>query len=405
MKYLAFILSCFLFFSCQQEVRNKGALKTTQKDLSAVNFLDLKLDSLYKIGVFNGFSAAVVDSSGILYNKGFGYADVSENKKYSSNTLINMASVSKVFIGVAVLKAVEMNLLNLDDPINNYLPFKVVNPNYPDDQITIRQLATHTSSIVDTAIYMETCYINKDDIAIEDPLKERYALYYQNGSEKWMPLVEYLNEILERDASLYDASSFAQRKPGALREYSNVGAALCALVVESVVKKPFHEFTKENIFIPLGMSSTSWLYDEVVASNYSTLYYEAHELPYYTILSYPDGGLISSSSDMSLFLMDLIKGYSGSGTVLSTEGYNELFRSQLEKKTLGGKENFNVGLFIDKELAYDVIGHTGGDPGTNTMMYFNTATGKGRIFISNTDSDKENSSAVFWGVWNVLDTI
>lgn len=402
MKYTIFIISLILCCACQNGEHEKSEPSVETDDLVISSF-DQEMDSLHNLGVFNGFSAAIVDTSGIIYNRGFGYADVAKKKEYTENTVINIASISKVFIGVALLKAQELNLIDLDDPINKHLPFQVVNPNFPEELITIRQLATHTSSIVDTDVYMKTCYVNKDDVDIAENLKEKYELYYQNPSKDWVPLAEYLRKILKEDEVFYDVSSFAKRKPGELREYSNVGAALCALVIESAANRPFNEFTEEYIFEPLKMASTAWVFEEVDSSNYSKLYYDEQELPYYKILSYPDGGLITSSTDLSKFLIELIKGYSGKGSVLNSGNYLEFFKSQLEEEALDGKENFNVGIFIDKELGYHVIGHTGGDPGTNTMMFFDTENGVGKIFITNTDSKKENSREVFWGVWNALD--
>uniref|UniRef100_UPI0025B983F9 serine hydrolase n=1 Tax=Bernardetia sp. TaxID=1937974 RepID=UPI0025B983F9 len=120
-------------------------------------------------------------------------------------------------------------------------------------------------------------------------------------------------------------------------------------------------------------------------------------------LSYPDGGLITSSSDLSKFLIDLMKGYDGNGMLLNKDSYAEFFKSQLEQENFEGKKDFNVGLFLDKQLAYNDIGHSGGDPGTNTMMYFDSEKKIGRIFIANTDSKKENSGDVFWGIWGVLE--
>ncbi len=400
MKYIPIILLIILCSSCQTNQQEKTPLKK-KAELVETHPFNKKLDSLYKLSVFNGFSTTVVDSSGIIYNEGYGYADVSQKKRYTENTVINIASISKVFIGIALLKAEEMNFINLDDPINKHLPFKVINPNYPNEPITVRQLATHTSSIIDTDIYMETCYINKDDIAINDKLN-RYELYYQNPSKKWMPLAEYLSKILKEGEAFYNTSTFSKRKPGEEREYSNIGAALCALVIEYASNEPFNEFTKEHIFMPLGMTSTCWFFEEANDTAYSKLYYDSFELPYYKILSYPDGGLITSSTDLGQFLSELINGYSGKGSVLNPKSYKEFFRSQLDERALAGKQNFNVGLFIDKELAYNVIGHTGGDPGTNTMMYFNTETKKGKILITNTDSEKENSDSIFWGIWNAM---
>jgi len=398
---------CIICCSCKNRntIADGPALEkepVALKNDTVLMAMDKKLDSLYDTGVFNGFTATMVDSTGIIYNKGFGYADVAGKKKYSENTLINIASVSKTFIGVALLKAHEMELLDLDDPVNIHLPFKVFNPHYPNKPITVRHLATHTSAIVDTDIYLETCYVNKDGIPLEKGL-ERYESYYKNPAKDWIPLASYMQKVLDVNGAHYALETFAEREPGTTFEYSNIGAALCGLIIEQTSGKPFHQFTKDHIFQPLGMHATSWLFEEVDQSEYSKLYYDEQELPYYTILSYPDGGLITSSTDLSKFLVDLIQGCSGGGRILSGKGYKELFKSQLSEAAFKNKENYNVGIFIEKELAYDVIGHSGGDPGVNSMLYFNSETKKGRIFIANTDSKKENSRDVFWGIWDALD--
>ncbi|WP_298500111.1 serine hydrolase [uncultured Algibacter sp.] len=407
MKYIFIILSTILCFSCQERKDKPSDLEIDRTNNPNNIILDKKLDSLYNLKIFNGFSATIVDSTGILYNKGFGYANVEEKKKYTANTIINIASVSKVFIGMALLKAQEMNLVNLDDPINMHLPFKVINPNYPEDVITIRHLATHTSTIVDTDIYLETCYINKNNIPISENLMEKYGTYYQNPSSNWIPLKEYLSKVLKGSGEFYTESTFANRKSGEIYEYSNIGAALCGLVIESAAKKPFSNFTKEHIFKPLKMHSTGWFFEDVDSSNYSKLYADNHKLPYYRILSYPDGGLITSSTDLSSFLVELIKGHYGNGTILNANSYKELFKPQLQEKAFQEKENknegYNTGLFLDLEPAYNVIGHTGGDPGINSFMFFDTKTGRGRILITNTDSQKENSGAVFYEIWNSIE--
>lgn len=404
MKNIQLITFLVLIYSCENKPASKEEYAYVETNEPEISRLNEEMDSLYKTAVFNGFSATLVDSTGILYHRGFGFANVAQKKKYTPQTLLNIASVSKVFIGVALLKAEELNFIQLDDPINQYLPFKVVNPNYPEANITIRQLATHTSSIVDSDIYLETCYINKDDLPIPENLKNKYGSYYQNSSEDWMSLSEYLKNILQEDALYYTPSTFSNRKPGEVYEYSNIGAALCALIIELASNQPFHEFTEETIFKPLGMLSTAWFFEEVDSSRYSKLYADEQVLPYYRILSYPDGGLITSSTDLGKFLVELIKGYTGNGTLLNSASYGEFYKSQLKESAFEGKQNFNVGLFLEKELAYHVIGHSGGDPGTNTMMFFDIETKRGRIFITNTDSKKENSDAVMWGIWNALDT-
>ena len=113
---------------------------------------------IYSKNYIIGFSVAIVNQDKILYSKGFGYSDKLENKDYTENTIQNIASISKTFIGIALLKAQELGKLNLDDPINNYLPFNVINPRFPNTAITIRHLATHTSSIIDPSRYEKNGY-------------------------------------------------------------------------------------------------------------------------------------------------------------------------------------------------------------------------------------------------------
>lgn len=367
-----------------------------------IETLDYKLDSLYRQGIFNGFAVAIVDETGAIYNKGFGVADVKTQKKYTENTIINIASISKMFIGVALLQAQEQGLLKLDDPINKYLPFEVKHPKYSDEKISIKHLATHTSAIIDNDMYMNHAYINKNDSPLQDSLQEKYGSYYANASDKWMPLSDFLQKIVVADEEWYDKTLFSDNKPGAHFEYSNVGASLCALVIENASGKSFASFTRENIFEALGMSSTGWFFEEMDTSRYSTLYADDLELPYYRNLSYPDGDLKTTSSDLSLFLSEMIKGSQQKGILLTNQSYHQLFRSQLDEKQLAGKENFNVGYFTEKHLLYDVIGHSGGDPGTNTLMFFNNKTKMGRIMILNSDSEKSNSDAVYWAIWNAL---
>ena len=112
------------------------------------------IDSVKK-GQFNGFSVAIVNESGTLYEKGIGYSNVEIKKKYTESTIQNIGSISKTFVGIALLKAQELGKLKLDDPINNYLPFRVKNPFYPETHITIRNLATHTSTITDNEFYLK----------------------------------------------------------------------------------------------------------------------------------------------------------------------------------------------------------------------------------------------------------
>lgn len=96
-----------------------------------------------------GISACVVSGDRIVWQGGFGKADIDQDIQVTPNTLFMQASCSKLFTGAALLKLCETGQLDLDEDINRYLPFSVRNPAFPDVAITSRMLLTYTSSIAD----------------------------------------------------------------------------------------------------------------------------------------------------------------------------------------------------------------------------------------------------------------
>ena len=127
------------------------------------------------------------------------------------------------------------------------------------------------------------------------------------------------------------------------------------------------------------------------------------------MVSYPDGNFITSINDLSLHLTELIKGYNGNGTILSKESFKEYFKPQLEAKNFLDRndknpfsESFNVGIFIG--FGYTgYIGHTGGDPGVGSMMFFDPKNNTGRILIINTSFSDKIGNDTFYGIWDKLE--
>lgn len=376
----------------------------------ATDSLTEEINQIYQKGIFNGFSVSIVNENGTVYQKGFGLSDVSKNKAYTDNTIQSIASVSKTFVGIALLKAQELGKLQLDDPIEKYLPFKVVNPNFPEAKMTIRQLANHTSSIADNDYYLTKNYIlrPKQDL---NGIKLSF-----DETQVFMPLDSivslevFLENVLSEKGKWFQSTSFLPNKPGAFYEYSNVGTALAGYIIERATGIPFSEFTKEHILKPLKMNNSDWKYDDIQSELLSRLYENPETvLPIYESITYPDGGLITSVNDLSKFLTELIKGYNGNGTILTNESYKEYFRPQLSAANFTERnernpysESYNSGIFIG--FGYTgYIGHTGGDPGVMSMLFFDPKSNIGRIMIFNTNfSDKAGNDA-FYGIWNLLE--
>ena len=361
------------------------------------------LEQVYAQGHIIGFSVAVVNQDGIVFEKGLGYADRKKNIVYSENTIQNIASISKTFIGVALLKAQEMGNLHLDDPINDYLPFEVVNPHFSNIPITIRQLATHTSSIKDPARYEKNGYVLKDKNGGGAKVNGNFR-----PPDEMMSQGVFLKNILDKDDPWYKKKNFLKKAPGIMFEYSNIAAGLAALVLENATGESFPEFTGKHILKPLGISDSGWSFNTVDFSKHSKLYANKDtELAFYQLVNYPDGGLITSAHDLGTYLTELISGYNGNGEILTNESYKKLFTPYLaaenfkERNDRVYNDEYNMGIFMGIS-AQGQIGHTGGDPGVATHMFFNTKTKIGKILMINTELEKDGIEE-FIDIWKTLE--
>lgn len=376
----------------------------------ATDSLTEEINQIYQKGIFNGFGVSIVNENGTLYQKGFGLSDVSKNKAYTDNTIQSIASVSKTFVGIALLKAQELGKLHLDDPIEKYLPFKVVNPNFPEAKITIRQLANHTSSIADNEYYLTKNYVLRPGQDLNGMKLSFDETQVFIPSDSIVSLEVFLENVLSEKGKWFQSISFLPNKPGAFYEYSNVGTALAGYIIEQATGVPFPEFTKEHILNPLKMNHSGWKYEHIKSELLSRLYENPKTvLPIYESITYPDGGLITSVNDLSKFLTELIKGYNGNGTILNNESYKEYFRPQLSASNFAERnernpysESYNTGVFIG--FGYTgYIGHTGGDPGVMSMLFFDPKSNIGRIMIFNTNFSDKIGNDAFYGIWNLLE--
>ena len=193
-KFTSLLILSSLLLSCGT---NKS--KHSEEFRKAQNELTEKLTELSKTTCLNGFGVALVNDKEILYQNGFGIANVETGEKYNENTIQNIASVSKTLIGIAVLKAQELGKLKLDDPISKYLPYIIENPKYKGEPITIRHLVTHTSSIADNQEYLYRAWILYDTINLEKNLKIDIGECKFSAPSTDIPMEDFLKNILTKN--------------------------------------------------------------------------------------------------------------------------------------------------------------------------------------------------------------
>ena len=371
---------------------------------TAADTLTITLEKIAKETNVPGFAVAVVSKEKVIYKNGFGYADIKSKKPYTTSTIQNIGSTSKTVIGVALMKLVDQGKLDLDANVNDILPFKVIHPRFPNESITVRQVAAHTSGIIDSKHYNKSYVLYKPEQKIGKHLSFFHKLYLKKiKKNKKESIQSYLQKYLHADGDYYHKNNFGKAKPGSRYQYSNVGATLGALIVEVVAKESFETFTQKEIFLPIKMTSTSWSLDNVDLKQHATLYLpkEPKHLPLYTLTTFPDGGLITNIDDLSAYLMEIMRGSKGESTIMSKASFDEMLTNQVNEID-DEKDIDTYGIFWDL-LDSGSKGHTGSDPGANSFMYFHPEKNIGIIMIINMNmDDKKSTTETLLTIWSRL---
>lgn len=348
--------------------------------------LERTLESLQPHSVLPGYCVAVVDGAGVRYAKGFGYADLASKRPYTADTVQPVASISKPVLAVALMQQVQAGALALDADVDSVLPFALRNPRFGSAPITLRQLATHSSGIVD-----------------REPF---YTQSYGKGAPASFDLKSVLKNYLDSKGAAYNEDNFAKAKPGSAYRYSNLGSAVVALAVESKAGGTYRAYTRERIFQPLGMTGTGWSPGDTQGPQ-ATLY-DKNRKPVapYAFPAYAASGLYSSCTDVGKFLAEMIRGYQGKRGLLSGASYRAMVapawpRSEQPKGVRAG-DGLDQGLFWQRTEAGE-LGHTGGDAGVTAQMSFNPIAGTGRVLITNINyGDRPDVARDVAAVWQAL---
>src|ERR1700757_4949912 len=170
-----------------------------------------------------GCALAVARDGRIIYEKGYGLANIEENVAITPRTVFDIGSTSKQFTAASILLLEKQGKLSIQDDIHKYLP------EIPDygHTITIRHLLNHTSGLRDYLTLFELAGVNTDSVTTDDDalaiIARQKALNFDPGSD-WL--------------------------------YSNSGFFLLSVIVKRVSGKTLRQFATENIFEPLQMTQT-----------------------------------------------------------------------------------------------------------------------------------------------------
>jgi CubicO group peptidase (beta-lactamase class C family) len=327
--------------------------------------LDTAIQEQLEAAKLPGAVIAVIQDNQIVFAKGYGYANLEQKRPVTPDTIFQIASVSKLVTATTLMRLYEQGKFGLDDDINAYLPFSVRNPQYPETAITFRMLLAHTSSIADGPSYESTYTLGK---SADSPLA----------------LGDYLRDYFTSGGMYYDAqNNFTADPPGAVYAYSNVGFGLVGYLAERIAGQPFDQLSRQEVFAPLGMTSSSWFYGDIDPSRWAMPYqYQIISRSYvplgaYGFATYPDGALKTSANDFVRFLSPFINnGQTIDGNpYLKPETVAEMLRVQYPES---GESN-GLAWVVKPTTAQ----HAGGDPGVSTLAALNLAKHRGLVIFTN----------------------
>ncbi|MEO7923588.1 MAG: serine hydrolase [Chitinophagaceae bacterium] len=348
MKKIVFLLLFPLSVSAQKDIT--GQLKQF-------------MEGQHRYFNFNGNVLAAI--AGIpFYEESFGYADFNSKSLLNDSSVFELASVSKQFTAMGIMICKEKGLLSYEDNIRKFFPA------LPYDNITIRNLLTHTSGI--------------------PSYEEQFEKYWDRKK------IAYNRDVIDMLQKRNDSLLF---KPGSRWQYSNTGYALLASVIESVSGKSYNDFMDAAIFKPLGMRH-SFIYNTrrstgKIPDNYALGFVYSDSLKRYVLpdqvpaddmVYYLDGivgdGCVNSTT------MDLLKWSSAlrGNKLVSKASLDEMLSPLVQMSPSDPAGFYGFGIMVRQDSAHGkIISHTGGWPGYTTYLMSREHPGETLIVLSNNE--------------------
>jgi CubicO group peptidase (beta-lactamase class C family) len=328
-----------------------------------------EIESIYQKGLKEnqiiGSSMIFIADGKIIARSLNGFADLNDNRAVDENTIYHWASITKTFTGIAIMQLRDRGLLQLEDPIINFIPElkKVHNPYGNMNQISLKHLLTHSSGF-------------------------RFSTWPWGGDLDWHPFEP------TRWSQLVAMFPYTEIlfQPGTKYSYSNPGIIFLGRVIEILSGDDYEVYIDKNIFKPLKMyhsyfDTTPYHLLPYRSNNYflksDTLI--ENGLDFNTGITVSNGGLNAPLTDMSKYVSFLMDSKRDFYPILDRSSLEEMWEPQF---LMGNQDRFTV----SRGLAFQilerndirVIGHTGSQRGFLSFYYVHPESKTAVILVFNT---------------------
>lgn len=281
-----------------------------------------------------GVSIALVDNQQIVWQKGFGYADLENNIPATPETVYRAGSIAKLFTAAATMQLAEQGKLNIDSPLSAALPGFSIKSRFPTSApITPRNIMCHHSGL---------------------PSNFLQGLFVRNPG-RFDTVVESIRDEHQAFPANYVFS------------YSNLGMALLGAAIQNVSGEPFDSYMENHFFRPLGMNQTSFSQRPI-----TKVYDRNKEAEVFSMRDMPAANLLSSVVDLAQFMkMQFSDGVVAEKRLLGASSLREMMRIQNKDFPLTFGQYVGLGWMmsgIDVPGGGPVASHGGSLPDSHSML-------------------------------------
>ena len=284
------------------------------------------------------FSIALVDDQKVIWAEGFGYADPDKKIVATAETVYRIGSVSKLFTDIGVMQLVERGQLDLDAPVQKYLPdFHPHNPF--GTPITLRQLMSHRSGLLR-----------------EPPIGN----YFDPSELSLGAMVQSLN-----DTTLVYA-------PETHTKYSNAGVAVVGYLLQKQSDQPFAAYLRQAVLDPMGLRNSAFQPQPELIQKLAKAYMWSYDglsfqAPTFELGMAPAGCMYSTVLDLARFESVLFnQGRGPNVQVLKPETLQKMWTPQFAQP--GATSGYGIGFRISQLEGHREIGHGGAIYGFATQL-------------------------------------
>lgn len=299
-----------------------------------------------------GISIALVDDQKVIWQQGFGYADLENKIAATPDTIYRAGSIAKVFTAAAAMQLAEEGKLDIDQPLSAALPEFSIKTRFPNaGPVTPRNIMCHHSGLPSN--FLQGLFVREPD---------RFESVVANIRDEYQAF-----------------------PPNYVFSYSNLGMALLGAAIQKISGAPFDAYMDRRFFQPLGMSQSSFAPRPI-----SKAYDRNKEIEVFSLRDMPAANLLSNVVDLGKFMkMQFAGGKAGEKQILSAASTNEMVRIQNKNFPMTFGQYVGLGWMmsgIDVPGGGSVASHGGSLPDSHSMMAILPERKLGVVVLSNSSS-------------------